>query len=330
MNNSKTIIISRIDSIGDVILTLPMAGAIKQVLPNSKVIFIGNNYTKSVIELCVHVDVFLNAKDLINNTNGLDLLLQQNATDIIHVFPNKKIALLAKSANIKNRIGTTNRIFHWLSCNNLIRLSRKNSSLHESQLNLKLLKGLLIKCDYNLEEIKNLYGLKLQHQSTTHVDKSKKIKVILHPKSKGSAREWGMQNFQNLIQLLDKNKYEVYVSGTIQEKFFADEICSKFNHVHNICGTMNLLQFIEFINEAEVLVACSTGPLHIASALGKIAIGLYAPMKPIFPQRWAPVGTKSYCLVIDKQCNDCKKGGECACILSLEAYKVHEIIESNF
>jgi ADP-heptose:LPS heptosyltransferase len=93
---------------------------------------------------------------------------------------------------------------------------------------------------------------------------------------------------------------------------------------------MNLLQFIEFINEAEVLVACSTGPLHIASALGKIAIGLYAPMKPIFPQRWAPVGTKSYCLVIDKQCNDCKKGGECACILSLEAYKVHEIIESNF
>ncbi|MBK7669733.1 MAG: hypothetical protein IPJ32_21845 [Sphingobacteriaceae bacterium] len=32
---------------------------------------------------------------------------------------------------------------------------------------------------------------------------------------------------------------------------------------------MTLKQFISFINNADALVAASTGPLHIASALGK-------------------------------------------------------------
>ena len=55
-----TILVSRTDSIGDVVLTLPLVGAIKRYLPSSKVIFLGKSYTKAVIELCDDVDEFLN------------------------------------------------------------------------------------------------------------------------------------------------------------------------------------------------------------------------------------------------------------------------------
>jgi heptosyltransferase-3 len=59
LQNNPVIIISRTDSIGDVVLTLPMAGIIKQFLPQSNIIFLGRNYTKDVIALSEHVDEFV-------------------------------------------------------------------------------------------------------------------------------------------------------------------------------------------------------------------------------------------------------------------------------
>lgn len=332
MKNNKTIVISRTDSIGDVVLTLPMAGAIKASIPDCKIIFLGNDYTKSIIEASIFVDSFLNITELLDRNNGNEKLKQLEVTDFIHVFPNKKIATLAKNARIKNRIATTNRLYHWFTCNKLVKLSRKNSTLHEAQLNLKLLEPLKIKFNYSLTEIQELYGLKISSYVKNKFDSylnNNKLNLILHPKSKGSAREWGQNNFETLIEVLDKEKYNVFISGTKEEKQFADEICRNHAQVINLCGTMSLNEFITFISKCDALVACSTGPLHIASALGKLAIGLYAPMKPIFPQRWAPVGINAHYLVIDKNCSDCRKGGECACILKIEAQQVFKILEKN-
>jgi heptosyltransferase-3 len=141
LQNNPVIIISRTDSIGDVVLTLPMAGIIKQFLPQSNIIFLGRNYTKDVIALSEHVDEFVSYDDILklNPNEQIDAFKKLNATHIIHVFPVKEIAHLAKKAGIAHRIGTTNRLWHWFTCNVRIKLSRKNSDLHEAQLNTKLL-----------------------------------------------------------------------------------------------------------------------------------------------------------------------------------------------
>ncbi|NLF41723.1 MAG: glycosyltransferase family 9 protein, partial [Bacteroidales bacterium] len=44
------LIISRTDAIGDVILTLPLASYLKSLEPGRKIIFLGRNYTKAIIE----------------------------------------------------------------------------------------------------------------------------------------------------------------------------------------------------------------------------------------------------------------------------------------
>jgi ADP-heptose:LPS heptosyltransferase len=319
MQHKRRIIISRTDSIGDVVLTLPMAAAIKKEWPDAEVYFLGNSYTKNIIEACTFVDVFLNWDEM-KNTNVAEKLSILHATDIIHVFPNAKLAQEAKKAGIKNRIGTTNRLYHWFTCNTRVALSRKRSSLHEAQLNLKLLQGLHIKCEYTLTEIKEMYGIAVEQPISSLTTQKKK--VILHPKSRGSAREWGLQNFRELISLINPSEFEIYISGTKEEESFAQELCAGFDHVHNICGKLSLNEFIQFIGTCDALIACSTGPLHIAAAKGIKAIGLYAPMKPIFPQRWAPIGTHSSYLVIDKDCNACKNGGSCACILQIQPQQV--------
>ncbi len=331
MQSSPVIIISRTDSIGDVVLTLPMAGIIKQQLPNCKIIFLGRNYTKDVIALSKYVDEFVSYDDVLklNSTQQINFIKQLNATHIIHVFPIIKIAFLAKQAGIKNRVGTTNRVYHWLTCNIKIKLSRKNSNLHEAQLNIKLLQAFNIKVNYTLNDLINFYGFTLVPKLNSEYQQllsTNKKNVILHPKSKGSAREWGLTNFSELIKLLPANRYTVFVSGTEADGKLLEDFLLHHPQVINLTGKLSLRQFIAFINNCDALVAASTGPLHIAAALGKKAIGLYAPMQPIHPGRWQAIGKKANYLVIDKTCSSCRKNSACFCITQIKARDVVQMI----
>lgn len=317
-----SVILSRTDSIGDVVLTLPMAGYLKKFFPKCKIIFLGRNYTRDVVALSEHVDEFLSWDDLEARKN-------LKADCIIHVFPVKEIAQQAKQNGITLRVGTTNRLYHWMTCNKLINLSRKNSPLHESQLNLKLLSFLNIPTEVALQEVKNFYGFtkaeSLEEKFQNLIDQSK-TNVILHPKSKGSAREWGLENFSALIDNLDKNKFKVFISGTKDEGVLVKPLLEKHKDVVDLTGQLSLKQFISFINQSDALVAASTGPLHIASALGKKAIGLFAPMRPIHPGRWMPVGEKANYLVLNKECSDCRKNSDCHCIREIKAKQVVDLL----
>lgn len=334
MQNKPVIIISRTDSIGDVVLTMPMAGIMKQFMPGCKIIFFGRNYTKDVIVLSEHIDEFISYDDILklNEQEQFETFKKLNATHIIHVFPVKEIAYLAKKAGIKNRIGTTNRLWHWFTCNVKISLSRKNSELHEAQLNTKLLASFGITKEFNVEELASFYGFtKIPSLEKIYVDliDPTKTTIILHPKSKGSAREWGLDNFSDLIIKLDKTKHQVFISGTAQDGELVKDLIVKHPEVINLTGKLSLQQFITFINRCDVLIAASTGPLHIAAALGKKAIGLYAPMRPIHPGRWKPIGKKSSYLVLTKDCSDCRKSMDCHCIREIKIQEVIKLIEKK-
>jgi heptosyltransferase III len=315
-----SVILSRTDSIGDVVLTLPMAGYIKKYFPSCRVIFLGRNYTRDVVALSEHIDEFISwdeTKDL------------PKADVIIHVFPVKEIARAARRSGIGLRVGTTNRLFHWATCNKLIKLSRKNSGLHESQLNLKLLEFLNIPVEIKLEDIKNYYGFTkaepLSEDWLKQIDKTR-TNVILHPKSKGSAREWGLGNFSELISSLSENKFKLFISGTKEEGELCKPLFEKHKHVTDLTGKLTLKQFISFINNADVIIAASTGPLHIASAFGKKAIGLFAPMRPIHPGRWAPIGKDAHYVVLNKECDDCRKSKDCHCIREIRSKQIVDLL----
>ena len=300
MKSIKNIIISRTDSIGDVVLTLPMAKALKDAFPGVCIGFLGKPYTKAVIEACEYVDEFLDVNQFLETEITL---CSQSPEAIIHVFPVAAITRRARQLRIPLRIGTTNRHYHWFACNELIKLSRRKSCLHEAQLNLKLLEAFDLKTDFSLAEIRNMYGLNrlqsLDNELAALIDK-KKYSLILHSKSQGNGREWGLKNFIQLIHSLDKDRYQIFISGTEKERELLQPLFEAAgNRVINICGAMNLAQFISFINHCDGLVASGTGPLHIAAALGKQAFGIFPPVKPIHPERWAPVGTNAQFFVSD-------------------------------
>jgi len=316
----KTFLISRTDSIGDVILTLPIAGVLKALYPGCKVMFLGKSYTRPVVEACTMVDAFYDW----NEVAGKGMLAQSEflkattADVILHIFPNKEIAIAAMKSAIPLRIGSTGRLWHYWTCNSLVALSRRRSKLHEAQLNLKLLKPLGYTRELGLNEIYSYFHLtrfiNLDPRMKALITHDKK-NVILHPLSKGSAREWGMENFIELAKLLVPEEYNVFVTGTREE---GQDIKSSgifsIPHVYDLTGRFSLSELIAFIAEADILVAASTGPLHLAAAMGKRAIGIYPPIKPMHPGRWAPIGPKAVYIVSDKPCSDCRYGGDCHCM----------------
>ncbi len=326
MSEPRRILISRTDAIGDVMLTLPVATVLRQQFPEATIGFLGKSYTKPIVACCSAVDEFVDVKDFLEGD-------AKNVWDtIIHVFPRKDIAWKAKKLGIRNRIGTSSRAYHLLTCNKLVRLSRRNSALHEAQLNLKLLEPLEIAHHYTTEEIGGLYSfdkiapLPGDLRDLLHAEKRN---IILHPKSQGSAREWGLEHFAELVRLLPKDRYNVIISGTEAERKMLEPLFEQVGElVVDATGKMDLATFVSFIAAADVIVAASTGPLHIGAALGKVAVGLYPSIRPMHAGRWGPLGQKAIAIALPEDCNKCRKMPEsCTCIRSISAIQVAQHIQ---
>ena len=303
------VMISRTDAIGDVILTLPLAGIIKAHFPDCKVSFLGNSYTKDVVSAFTPVDEFINYDEfaVLSDDKAAHNLKSLSIDAIIHVLPNRRVATQARMAGIKTRVATTNRLYHWFTCNKLIRLSRKNSDLHEAQLNAKLLAAIHIPSQFSMDQLWRYYKwqfepLKEEHQAFLGKDK---FNLILHTKSRGSGQEWSLDNYEALISSLDLNRVKVLITGSENEGIILKDWIKKLTgKVTDLTGKFTLKEFISFISHADGLLASGTGPLHIAAASGINALGLFPDKKPIYAKRWAPLGEKAiYLQSLDEDVN---------------------------
>lgn len=329
---NQTIAISRTDSIGDVVLTLPVCVWLKKNFPSIKIIFFGSTYTKSVISCLPEIDKVIDWKQIesLPVQERVSFLKSLEIDVFIHIFPKKEIASLVKKAKIPFRIGTSHRPFHFLTCNIRPNFTRKKSDLHEAQLNFELLRPLGIEIIPTLTEISTWMTsfkapqIKLPEEINTFLSLNKKT-ILLHPKSQGSALEWGIQNYILLANLLLEKGYGVIFTGTEKEgEQFRNEI-----PVHQNCydstGKLSLEELIVLIDKSNGLVACSTGPLHISGILGKTTCGLFSPRKPIHPGRWRALGNDVHIFTYDNNCTTCAKKKECNCIVKIEPNKILEI-----
>lgn len=327
-------IISRTDNIGDVMVTLPLAGFLKEKYPDAKIAFIGKKYTKALIETSQNVDFFWDKEEILKNPQ---IINDFKADIILFVFPDKDIAKLALNAKIPTRIGTAHRLWHWWYANKRVFFSRKKSDLHESQLNFKLLKPLGIDIIPTFEQIINWYGFS-KIKPFPHIENlvsKDKLSIILHPKSKGSGKEWGLENFYQLAKNLENDtQIEIFITGVqtegeliMQEK---PEILTLKN-VKNYTGKFSLEEMVFFTQKCDILLSASTGTLHIASALGINAWGIFPPLRPIHPARWQPIGKNTFTFVKNTDCNKndlllCKKSNICACMQSISVQEVENKI----
>jgi len=320
LNQMQHICISRTDAIGDVILTLPLAGIIKKSHPHIRISFLCSEYTCDVVRCSGYVD------DIVTVNKMSSFYSVYSPDMILHIFPSVETARFFYQKKVPYRIGTWGRLHHWLYCNYLVPFSRKNSSLHEAELNTKLLKV----TDAIIPDFKSFssfYGFHLPEDYRIPEDIQKDLDgspyIILHPRSGGSAREWDEKKFVELAYELHRKGYKVVIGGTGKEKTTLKEL-PYLPFVYDAMGKLALKQYIALITRSAGLVAASTGPLHIAAMSGVKAAGLFPSLRPIHAGRWAPLGINAKAFRYDEtdRCRRCAKSQYCECINRIPVEKI--------
>lgn len=331
--NGKHIAISRVDSIGDVLLTLPITAWLKEQFPTCRITFLCKNYTAPIVKYYSAIDDIVKVDDLFTlpKSEQADAIESLGIDVVVHVFPKKELAKLFKKAKVPTRIGTSHRLFHLNTCNVRPNFTRKKSPLHESQLNFELLRPFGLSEIPSFEQVNTYtshFGIEKQELPEAFEALLNKKYVVLHPKSQGSAREWPIEKYTKLAGELIIKGYDVVFTGTEPEGKQFRNLIPEDGMCHDSTGKLSIDQLIWLIKNAAALVACSTGPLHIAGFLNTKAIGLFSPRIPIHPGRWKPLGNHSTTLVFDPICEKCKAKKECNCISEIPVESVlHEILK---
>ncbi len=320
------IAISRTDSIGDVLLTLPFTAFLRKKFPQAKITFVASKYTHPILRLTPIIDEIITPDELSE---------ESKITHFVHVFPRKEIAWKVKKLGVPVRIGTSHRLYHWFTCNRRVAFSRKNSELHESQLNYYLYKG-FAPTDFqipNLGEVRRTVVEEVKLTPKTNLSEDIEVllqkytrKIVIHPKSKGSGREYPQTQWLQVIRLLqDDPKTGIFVTGTHKEAEGVQKLLRNLSgeNVHNLMGRFSLAEFATFLSKTDAIAAASTGPLHLGAFLGIRAVGLFVPYKTLAPKRWAPVGKNVKVLTSQKECGKCDFRGEtCSCMREISAERI--------
>ena len=322
------LIISRTDAIGDVCLTLPTIGWVKSIHPDWRITLLVKAYAAPVARACHWVDNVAVLPEQMSQDELRDWLRGMQADHIVHVFPNRRIAAAAKQAGIPKRSGVWGRVYHWFNCNNRVWLSRARSQHHEAYLNLLLLSRVLnIACpdDSQLrEQAGHWSGLSVLPAYASSSEKN----IVLHPYSRGNGREWPIEHFAELAHLMVKDGWHPVVGGTPADaQRFAGEQHLFPATCTSVMGLDSLDNYMQRLAAAAGLVACSTGPLHIAALMGKAAVGVYAPKPLISQQRWGAIGPASTNLQLPGPCETVCGNRDCVCMRAITPDAVWQALQ---
>ncbi|MGQ9642410.1 MAG: glycosyltransferase family 9 protein [Ignavibacterium sp.] len=331
----RNILIVRTDRIGDVVLSLPIARIIKQHYPKAKVTFLVRAYTKALVENNHFIDEVIILKEestKILIVENVKQLKKKNFDTAIIVYPTFKIALITFLSGIKYRVGSGYRLYSFLF-NKKVYEHRKDAVKHELEYNLSLLTQLGINHIGGTNNVS--FDLDVNKSSLNKVEsllgslgiKNKEKFMIIHPGSGGSAVDLPIEKFIELVKMLSDKKIKIVLTGSENEK----EICNQLvlnELVFNLAGELNLEELIALISKCSLLIANSTGPIHIAAALDKYTFGFYPKVKVCSAKRWGPYTEKKFIYEPEIECDNCtvEQCAELNCMNSINVARVYNNI----
>lgn len=323
----RHILIVRTDRIGDVILTLPMAQALRRLYPEARIAMLIRRYTAELVEDHPCVDHFLLYDDGERQIPFFRLVGELRAAKfdlVFHTHPRSRVALMTFLAGIPVRVGTGYRWYSFLF-NRKVYEHRKDARRHELEYNLNLLGAV----GASIDPASVPPSVRITPEATSHVRSMlaslgvppEARLVILHPGSGASARDWPAANFGLLAsKIKELPSVRVLITGGKGEDGLVRAVRDAAGGgTVEIVDRLNLHQFAALIHIASLFVANSTGPLHIAAAVGTPVVGFYPQVTPLSASRWGPYTAKKTIFTPagkPADCAECLAGPKrsCACM----------------
>jgi len=268
---------------GDLILSLPVAETLKKAFHGCQVYYLAAPGPAALASLIDYVDGWIVDADHQRRPLSLaDLasrMRQGNFDHLIELRPSWRTAAAGFLSGIAYRIGTSRRFYSFFY-NQRLNLHRKSSGYHQTDLELVMLRALGIQVSGLMPHLKITDSCRARASSLLNLDG--KSYIVIHPGSGGSAVDWPLEFYRALAgMLVDDSGLTVVITGN-------DDRLGAFDGCIDINGKTDLEALAGVVAGARLFISNSTGPLHLADALGTRCVSFYVDRPDVGPVRWGP------------------------------------------
>lgn len=299
---AQKLLVVRNDKIGDFMLAWPALSCLKQASPAPHVTVLVPAYTAPLAEACPWVDEVLIDPGSQANKFAKQALLKKvkkaHFAALLTLFSTPRIGWLGIRAGIPLRIAPATKwaqVFYNVRVRQRRSLSVKPEYLYNVDLAYELLARLSLKLPnlppppfWPLEETQR----RAQRRALVN-DVSESV-VVVHPGSGGSAVNLSVAQYAILINQINQQCQHSPIRWFIsagpnehsQAKALLDKLIENGVTADHFPTTPGLESFALQLSGADMLIAGSTGPLHIAGCLNIATAGFYPAKRSATPLRW--------------------------------------------
>lgn len=299
---ARRIAVVRPDALGDLVLVLPMFSVLRERCPGAELHILCRRYAIAltdglpVLDRVHLVDEVAGGVGAVLAAGGFDAVFLPRIRDVD--------CWSAWRAGIPLRVGSA---YRWYSplLSHRVKDRRKVSRYHEAEYNTRMIGSVLGETvPTALVRPWVAPGAResvLRRLSAAGVTGNDRI-VVLHPGSGGNSIEWPAERFGALGALLAAQAgIRIIVTGVESERARCEALVAAAGErvrAISLVGELELPEMIALLDRSALLVANSTGVLHIAAALGTPVLGLY-PREPAWMSaaRNGPYSTRARVLM---------------------------------
>lgn len=302
------ILVIRPDRIGDVILSTPVVQALKQQYPSAEITFMVRDLVAPLLRGVEGIDrVYIYDPDgRHRGIRGFFRLMEEMKAQkfqiAIVLHSTMKIAAALYGIGIPNRIGPLSKIHSFFFYNRGTRQRRSLVEMHEADYNLQLLRKLGVRVGTNqiptrvaVSDEKKVWAkewLRDRGWDPVSTPEGHAKLIAVHPGMGGSALNWPEPHYVELVRALKREGHQVLVTcGPAEGDLLLrieEELKRTGEKVIFYGGPGSVDHLAALFQNCSVTIAPSTGPLHVAVAVGCPVVTFYPPIRVQSAIRWGP------------------------------------------
>jgi heptosyltransferase II len=294
------ILIIRLSSLGDIVLTQPVPAILRRQFPDAQIDYITKNvYTEAVEAFgCIdHIFVY--------KTKDLFLELRKGKYDMVIDLHSKLNTFIIKTiVGGKKTVTYDKKPF-------LRRKMVKGKSKQQIESTVGLYFSALKKIGLD-EKYSNpeLYPKSGKSKLPVELKSSDKV-VGIFPGALHQTKRYPLKQLAEVINILPE-EYNFVIFGSKDEMKDSAELNSLAKReVTDLCGTLSIAELIATMNDLDLVISNDSGPMHIAAALQKNQIALFGATHPILG--FSPMNINATVICKNISCQPCSLHGSERC-----------------
>jgi heptosyltransferase-3 len=329
LNDIKSVLISRLRFMGDVILTTPLVRAIKENRPDIHITYLAESPYHSLLENHPDVNTIL-SYDPKSYISQIQLLRQMKKIQFdlsIDLFGNPRSAWLSYLSGARYRIGGDFR-GRKLFYTHRIKDERKSKSaiqFHMQYLKpLGIIEAMSDPIIYLTEQEIHWGEAYLRKQG---YDPNKRV-IGIHPGASWPAKRWLPERFGELgKRLIEKYRAQLFFTMGPGEDELAASVIQNCGCQVNTPELLSIRQLASVLRHLDLYISNDCGPMHLAPAVGTKTIGIFGPGEP---EIWFPYPKEKGHRVVHKEidCSRCHRDfcDEMKCIKAITVDDVMQAV----